>query len=135
MNFKTLVICLVAVASFGQDFNFDDYFEDLSAPAPDITQTVQTEMPTTMIVTTTTTIETTPIPTETTPIPTKTTQRTTTTTTTMMPTVSTMTTTKIFDANDTIHIRFQPSVFSLLEQLVNQAFERLEKNLIIYPQC
>ena len=136
MNFNTLVICLVAVASFGQNFNFDDYFEDLSAP--EITQTVQTEMPTTtskmmttstaMIVrTTTTTIltKTTPIPTKTTPIPTKTTQ--TTTTTTMMPTVTTMTTTKVFDANDTIHIRFQPSVFSLLEQLVNQAFERLEQ--------
>ena len=74
---------------------------------------------------TTTTIptKTTPIPTKTTPIPTKTTQ----TTTTMMPTVTTMTTTKVFDANDTIHIRFQPSVFSLLEQLVNQAFERLEQ--------
>jgi hypothetical protein len=140
MNFKTIVICLVAVASFGQ--NFDDYFD-----VPEITQTV--EMPTTtttstaMMTTSTTMIAiTTPIPTvttktammttsttmivKTTPIPTETTQ-----TTTLMPTETTKTTTtstvSTFDANDTINIRFQPSVFRLLEELVNQAFERLEK--------
>ena len=142
MNFKTLVICLVAVASFGQ--NFDDYFD-----APEITQT--NEVPTTtttsktamMTTSTMMIVITTPIPTETTPmmttsttmiakttpIPTETTQTTTlmptettkTTTTTLMSTVST------FDANDTINIRLQPSVFRLLEELVNQAFERLEK--------
>ena len=136
MNFKTLVICLVAVASFGQNSDFNDYFEDLGDP--EITQTVQTEMPTTtttsktsMMTTSTTMIAktTTPIPTKTTPIPTKTTpiSTKTTQTTTLRPTVTTMTTTKVFDANDTIHIRFQPSVINLLEELVNQAFERLEQ--------